>query len=340
MRSLAVAVLLLLFALTASAQSGTGTIAGKITDPDGGMVANAPIQAKNAKTDSVYKATSSATGDYTISQLPAGTYDLSAAVPGFRRFEKKGVVVEGSKTSRIDLRIEDRPSLNTLGEDRALFASFDLPHAVPAGPTPRTPDGKPDLSGVWLSLRPIDPEKLPEPPAMLPWAAALVKERTENNGKDRPEARCLPGYGLKLLAGVTVKLVQSPALLVAISQYDFPGWHQVFLDGRGHPTEMNPAWRGHSVGKWEGDTLVVDTFGFNDKGWLDNNVPHTEMLRMTERLRRTDLGHLQVDITYDDPGTFTKPWKTTGIADLGQDVDIEEYICNENNQDVEHLIGK
>src|SRR5262245_27576258 len=241
----------------------------------------------------------------------------------------------------MDIRLEDRQSLGTLGEDRALFASFETPHSVPSGPTPRTPDGKPDLSGVWWSARPADPESA-EQPALLPWAEAIAKERAENFGKDSPTARCLPGLSLGLMDDLQTKLVQTPSLLVAISQFEVPGWRQVFLDGRGHPKDQDPTWHGHSIGKWEGDTLVVDTIGFNDKTWLraGRNAPHTEMLHITERIRRPDLGHLEMEITYQDPGTLTKPFKVKEVADLSTTVDVEEYICNENNQDVEHLIGK
>src|SRR5262249_41443404 len=203
-------------------------------------------------------------GDYSLAQLPAGTYEVSAAVPGLRQYVKKDIVVGAGQTLRMDIRLEDRQSLGTLGEDRALFASFETPHSVPSGPTPRTPDGNPDLSGGWWSARPADPESA-EQPALLPWAEAIAKERAENFGKDSPTARCLPGLSLGLMDDLQTKLVQTPSLLVAISQFEVPGWRQVFLDGRGHPKDQDPTWHGHSIGKWEGDTLVVDTIGFNDK---------------------------------------------------------------------------
>jgi hypothetical protein len=253
---------------------------------------------------------------------------------------KKDVLVRAGQTLRLDVQLEDRISLGTLGEDRAFFASLETPHSVPPGRTPRTPDGKPDLSGVWWSARPAAPDSA-EQPALLPWAETIVKERAENFGKDNPVARCLPGFSLSLMDGGETKLVQTRNLLVAFSQFEVPGWRQVFLDGRGHPKDQDPTWHGHSIGKWEGDTLVVDTIGFNDKTWLRgaNNAPHTEMLHITERIRRPDLGHLEVEITYEDPGTLTKPFKVKEVSELSTTVDIQEYICNENNQDVEHLIG-
>ena len=136
------------------------------------------------------------------------------------------------------------------------------------------------------------------------------------------------------------KLVQTPVLLLIFSEGNTPPFRQIFLD-RGHPADLDPTWLGHSTGKWEGDTLVVDTFGFNDKAWITpGNFPHTDKLHMTTRIRRPDLGHLELEITYEDPGTFTKPWKVRQVADLAPGEEIWEYICNENNQDAEHMVGK
>jgi len=112
------------------------------------------------------------------------------------------------------------------------------------------------------------------------------------------------------------------------------------IDGRTHRDAI-PTWFGDSVGHWEGDTLVIDTIGLNDKTWLGEAAPHTEKLRVTTRLRRLDLGHLEIETTFDDPGAFKKPWTTKGAATLASSTEeIPEFICNENNQDVEHLIGK
>lgn len=336
MRSLMVAVCFFVFAVAAFAQGDLGAIAGAVTDWEHAVVSDAAIEAKNVKTGTVYKATSSATGNYTLSQLPAGTYELSVRVPGLRAYRQQDIVVQAAQTLRLDVRLEYNVSLNTLGEDRAFFAARGSPHATPSGPTPRTPDGKPDLSGVWHSPRNVDPEQ----PAMLPWAAALFRERRENYLKDLPSARCLPA-AVALLAGFGVnKLIQTPALLVILTER-VPGYQQVFLDGRGHPQDMDPTWTGHSIGHWEGDTLVVDTVGFNGKTWLTlAGNPLTEKLHMTTRFRRPDLGHLEIEVTHDDPGTFTKPWKIKQVADLAENEEVQEYICNENNQDVEHLVGK
>jgi hypothetical protein len=136
------------------------------------------------------------------------------------------------------------------------------------------------------------------------------------------------------------KTVQTPGLLVILFEGNIHTYRQIFIDGREHPKDLDPTWYGHSIGKWDGDSLVVDTVGFNDKFWFDfAGHPHTEQLHVIERFRRRDLGNLDMDIAIEDPGAYTEPWKIkrTSVLMKGE---ISEYICNENNQDVEHLVGK
>jgi hypothetical protein len=120
---------------------------------------------------------------------------------------------------------------------------------------------------------------------------------------------------------------------------DVIGYRQVFLDGRAHPKDADPSWMGHSSGHWDGDTLAIDTIGFNDRSWLVL-YPHTEKLHITESYRRPDLGHLQVQITIEDPETFTRPWRIKNEWVLAPNEDVQEYVCNENNRDLAHLSAK
>jgi hypothetical protein len=322
------------------AQDATGSINGIVTDQDGGTVSRVSIQAKNVNTGTIYKATSSNSGNYQFEGLPAGSYQISLPTIGLGS-PPQNVVVQAGQASRLDIRARDA-SLNTLGEDRSFFASVVAPHSTPTGPAPRTPEGNPDLSGVWWSPRILDRGE----PSLLPWAAAVIKEWAASNLKDVPSSRCLPsGVALLHYFGLN-KLVQTPTLLVSIGEADVAASRQIFLDGRGHPKDMDPTWAGHSIGKWEGDTLVVDTIGFNGKSWIADTIsaaavfPYTEKLHLTSRFRRPDLGHLEVDVTFDDPGTFTKPWTMKTVSDLAQGEEVQEMICNENNQDVQHLVGK
>src|ERR1700730_15423601 len=330
MRSL----VLFLFAAAAFAQNG-GTITGTVFNLQGEKVANAPIQATNVATQAIYKAASSDKGGYALAQLPAGAYDLSVAMLGFNPYAQKNVTVAAGQTMLLDIQLFDF-QLGTLGDGPEFRIDQLTPHATPSGPTPRTRDGKPDLTGVWYAQRPVDPGK-PEP---LPWAEKLYQESVANNNKDAPGAHCLT-RGITA-AGVLFpyELVQTPARLVMIFEDDVPSHRTVYLDGRGHPKDPNPSWMGHSIGHWEGDTLVVDTVGFNDQTWLDNvGHRHTEMLHVIERFRRPDLGHLEIEFTIEDPGAYAKPWIIKRVADLDPGDDVGEYVC-ENNKDPEHMVGK
>jgi hypothetical protein len=136
-----------------------------------------------------------------------------------------------------------------------------------------------------------------------------------------------------------IKFIQSPTTIVILIE-DVFSYRQIHLDGRPHPKDADPIWMGHSIGHFEGDTLVVDTTNFNDKSWSPSRRPHTEKLHLIERFRRTDFGHLEIETTIDDPGSYKEPWKFKRISNLLPNEEIGEYICAENNQDVSHLVGK
>jgi hypothetical protein len=320
---------------TAFAQSA-GTITGTVHDIDGMAVANAPVQVTNKSTNQTLKATSSKDGSYTLAPLPAGNYELSVAALGFNAYAQQNVTVAPAQTLRLDVELVDY-QFGTLGDGREFRIDLLSPHRTPSGPAPRTREGKPDFSGVWYAQRPVDPGK-PEP---LPWAETLLRERAANNAKDAPGAHCLPRGITNAGALFPYRLVQTPAMLVMLFEDDIPSHRQVFLDGRSHPKDMDPKWMGHSVGRWEGDTLVIDTVGFDDRSWLTaQGHPHTEKMHVIERFRRPDLGHLQIEFTIDDPGTYAKPWIIKRASDLDTRDEVGEYVCTENNKDVEHMVGK
>jgi len=325
---------LFLVTLGLFAQSG-GAITGTAVDVAGDPVPNAEIQATNAATKAVFKATTSSAGVYTFAELPPGTYDLTNSSPGFTPFVQHGVVVSEAKTLHLNLRLNDF-QLNTLGDGRDLLVDRNSPHPAPAGPTPRLPDGKPDLSGIWHNARTIDPGK----PEMKPWAQAVLKERAETNFKDAPQAHCLPMGILNSGTGAPFRTVHTPTFMAMLFEIDVPGYRQIYLDGRAHPKDLFPTWTGHSIGHWEGDTLVVDTVGFNDKSWLANQLPHTEKMHVIERFHRPDLGHLEIEITVEDPDTFVKPWVIKRVTELAPDDQVGEAICIENERDSGHLVGK
>ena len=216
-----------------------------------------------------------------------------------------------------------------------------------AAAPPRATDGKPDLSGAWTRLSPryhINIASDLKPEEIQPAARALVQARSESLGKDSMSAQCLP-LGPAYITdadsngGGLMKIVQTPVLIIILNQ-DLT-YRQIFLDGRALEASPSPSYMGYSVGHWEGDALVVESNGFNARTWLDSSGhPHTEALRVTERYRRPDFGHLEIDETLQDPGVYARPWTVAVKAELAADTELLEYVCGENDKGHEHWVGK
>jgi len=209
-----------------------------------------------------------------------------------------------------------------------------------SAPAPRAADGHPDLSGVWSGAGPMYRFNIAQdlqPGDVKPWAEALFLQRLRDSRKDSPLARCLPvSVPYHNFFNLT-RFVQTPAMLVM--NYESPNspHRAIYTDGRPLPVDPNPAWFGYSIGRWEGDTLVVTTAGFNDRAWLDSaGHPQTETLRLTERLRRRDFGHMDFEMTIDDPAVFTKPFTVKTERLLAPDTDLLEDVC-ENEKDQRHF---
>ena len=208
-------------------------------------------------------------------------------------------------------------------------------------PARRTPDGKPDLSGFWMPsdvvrhLLNLAADMKPEEIPLQPWAAEVYKERIETNGKDHPGVRCWPsGIPEKLNIPDGLKLVQTPDLIILLHE-SRTIYRQIFLDGRPHPKNAQPTWMGYSIGRWDGDTLVVDTIGQNGRTWLDmRGLPGTEALHVIERYTRPKIGQMNIDVTIDDPKAYTKPWTVKLAWTLQPDTDLIESICEENSKDL------
>jgi hypothetical protein len=229
-------------------------------------------------------------------------------------------------------------SYPTAGIPRTKDGRADL-----TAPAPKTPDGKPDLSGIWQvptgrylnNLAADGPEVV-----MKPWAEALYKERMANFGKDRPSTFCLP-HSVTDFDGHVMpkKLIQLPGLIVILFE-SYHSYRQIFTDGRPLPENPDPGWFGYSAGKWEGDTLVVETVGINEKTWLDDSGhPHSPKLRVIERFRRHDFGHMDVEVTIDDPEAYAQPWSARIPWVYMPDTELLDWVC-ENNKDPEHMVGK
>ena len=247
----------------------------------------------------------------------------------------------------------------TLGAQWPNFPSGKLPRGADGkvemtAATPRTPDGKPDLSGIWnyagvLGFRGGPPPSPPGTPPQatfwnieagikegLPFTAygtELRRQRMAADSKDNPDAACLPiGFMQSHTHSQPRKMIQTPGVLVILYEAN-AGVRQIFLDGRPAPTaDVQPWWWGYSRGQWEGDTLIVESTNFRDGGWLDvNGAPLTSEGRIIERFRRPNVGTLEIDVTIDDPKAYTKPWTVRVNQRLLPDTDLIEFVCLENN---------
>ena len=215
-----------------------------------------------------------------------------------------------------------------------------------SAPVPRAADGRPDLSGIWLSSRAkFDQRQSLKPGDSVPFTPegkAVFDERRASLSKDDPSARCLPtGLPLRPTLATPFKIIQSPGV-TAILYESRTQFRQILTDGRPLPKEYDwRAWQGFSVGRWEGDTFVVESAGFNGKAWLDQaGHPATEAMRMTERYHRRDFGHMDVETIIEDPKMYTRPWSIYADLVLQVDTELLEFICEENEKDSDRLVGK
>ena len=228
-------------------------------------------------------------------------------------------------------------------------------------PAPRTQDGKPDLSGIWD--KGLLPQEVPPPgpfsgsgPSqafrdlkaalpgdlpMLPWAAQLKATRFGQNSKDHPDAHCLPLHPIQLhLHPQPRKIIQTRDLVMILYEAN-DGRREIFLDGRPLPPEdVQPWWYGYSTGRWDGDSLIVESVGFKDQTWIDEyGTPASERLRLTERLHRINFGTLEIQVTVDDAKTFARPFTFTLQQRLMPDTELIEFVCGENNLSAARLVG-
>ena len=226
-------------------------------------------------------------------------------------------------------------------------------------PAPRAPDGKPDLSGMWRPVSRNRGEESLEGQTVRatqfwdiglglqgglpyqPWALDLRNARQEQFSRDNPDVACFPLGILQMQTHPFMRrIVQVPGYLAILHERNME-YRQIFTDGRPLPEDPNPSWNGYSSGKWDGDTLAIETIGFRDGLWADyNGSPVTDAAKITERFRRPNFGTLEVDVTVDDPKAYTKPWTVTLVQNIVVDNDLLEYVCLENEKDVRHMVGK
>ena len=227
--------------------------------------------------------------------------------------------------------------LKTPGVPRTADGKLDL-----AAPAPRTADGRPELTGLWRGAGTRG--DLRDESKVQAWVRTARAEHESNYYKNGPHMLCLPqgpGYiaGSGGGGGSMRRIVQSPTVIAMLNPDTT--YRQIFMDGRALEPDPLPIWQGYSVGRWDGDTLVVESNGFNDRTWLHSEgLVHTDRLRITERYRRTDFGHMQVDVTYDDPGAFETPLKVVVNLEYAADDEMLELVCNEASEGgVKHWVG-
>jgi hypothetical protein len=321
---------IVLFLLTGSlVWAQPATLSGTFSDAKG-PVARVALRVRAAESDKAFEASTNAKGTYSF-QLPAGTYDLFATVVGRGAFTQRAIALKPGEKRVVDGVLSISGNEGTPGE--LTFLHLGDQRVAPTGPAPKM--GKvPDMSGLWYASPDLEPETIP----FQPWAAEFA--RTHTAGSD-PRVRCLPSGVARANQNELSKIVQTPTLIILLYEGSPPGVRQIFMDGRKHPAEgtFEPTWMGHSIAHWEGKTLVVDTTGFNDRGWVDYRMtPQTEKLHVIERYTRPDLGHLELEITVEDPGAYTRPWKIRRRMLLAPKTEeIQEYICNEGRDDAAHM---
>jgi hypothetical protein len=325
----------------AMAQPASGELDGRLRDQNDKPVTGllgVSIHVTDGATGAKFAGAISSHGTFHLGQLPAGTYQLDIPLPCclYQSFSQKGVVIAPGATLHLEPKIGWGVNLGTIGDDPGVLG-FDMRSKAGSisGPTPRTSKGKPDFSGVWHHI--VDPEA-PRfaPPPMQPWALEIQKQLLAMGVEPNAATFCLPQAASLTTLPFPFKLVQNDSVIVHIVEFATPGFRQIFLDGREHPKEWNPSWHGHSIGKWEGDTLVVDTVGFNE---VTPFGVHSEQLHVAERIRRPDLSHLEIDLTAEDPAAWTGVYKAHFRSTLIPQEEILEFVCPENNKDPLHFGG-
>lgn len=313
-----------------------GVISGSLIDPNGANITglNQEVILVNVATSEEFSGRTDLEGNYSIAGLPAGTYDLSFLfrTAMYQSYSEEGVVINDGETLEHNLNIEWSINLGTIGDDPGMLAVDMLRESGElAGPAPRLFNGNVDFSGMWVNTQNPDfsSRQQPQPPYQS-WAAEMNEELRAMNFQN-PGAYCLPQSAVMSTDGFPWQIVQTADIMIQIMEFVTPGWRQVFLDGRDFPELWNPSWQGHSRGHWEGDTLVVETSGFND--YTPGFGIHSDKMVVTERYTRPEFGRMLVEVTVEDPEALTDSYTKVYEHGLVLGEEILEFICAEGNTD-------
>jgi len=314
----------------AYSQNNAGSISGNLIDPNGSIVTglSSAITLTSIESSVVYEADVTLEGQYIISNVTPGLYNLNFPISCcmYRTYGQENVEITARQDLQLNLNLEWHINLGTIGDDPGMLAEDMISQSGDlSGPTPRMPDGKPDFSGNWYNV----PTRIAQAPAPLqPWAED-IQEQLRALGQQGSASYCLPQSAVISSLIFPYKIVQTDELIVQLIEFVTPGFRQIFLDGRTQPDIWNPSWYGHSVGYWEGDTLVVESSGFNEI--TPGFGVHTEGLTITERYTRPQNDLLLIKITAEDPEAYTEAWTRSYEARLIEGQEILEFVCAEGN---------
>jgi hypothetical protein len=305
-------------------------MSGRVLDADGGLVLQlaAPVTLRNEATGATVTGQLGNDGKYLVEGIAPGTYSIDLLVPArlYTPFQRTGVVIEAGKAKQQDLTLAWGMNLGTVGDD-PLKQSADLRSRTRNvdAPFKRLADGHPDLSGLWINIG----DAVTRPPIPLqPWAQKIADELAKIK-QDNAGAYCLPQVAVPSLMHYPQRFVQGPDRVVHMIEDMDPGFRQFFMDGRTHPDPdtWNPAWYGHSIAHWEGDTLVVDTVGFNEIS--PGFGVHSEALHVVERFTRVNNGRMRVEMFAEDPQAWTAPQRHSWMMGLADGAELIEFVCAE-----------
>ena len=318
---------LVLLAVTASAQGQDGQIHGVVSGPFDGIVSDAPTRAMHIASGNSWQTRSDANGRYQFDDLPAGEYRLQVRIRccEYAAYNSEPVELRDGAEREFDIQLAQGFQLNTIGDDTGIATAQILAQQdFPAAPTPEMPNGKPDITGMWM----YGGDPFPPAPRFTDWAAELVAERNKNHFVESPRMRCLPtALPIPTHTPPTFgKFVHTPDVIVILFE-GVLGFRQIFMDGRGHPEDIDPSWLGHSIGRWDGDVLVVDTVGFNDRGWTGLTHPRSEAFHVIERYRRTSYGDMELELTIEGPAVYKEPLVQRIPIYLTPGEQLYEFVC-------------
>ncbi len=312
-----------------------GAITGSLIDPNGANITglNQDVILVNTDTEEQYSGSTNLEGNFTVTGLPGGSYNLSFLfrTAMYQSYYEEGVVITDDVTLQHNLNIEWDINLGTIGDDPGMLANDILRRSGNlSGPAPRLFNGNVDFSGMWVRRQ--TPNVPAQKPPYQPWAAEMDAELRALNLQNAG-AYCLPQSAVLSTMGYPWQITQTPNMMIQIMEFVTPGWRQIFLDGRDIPQLWNPSWQGHSRGYWEGDTLVVVTSGFNE--YTPGFGIHSDRMVVTEHYTRPELGRMLVEITVEDPEALTESYSNLREFGLVLGEEILEFICVEGNTDPE-----